>query len=173
MLPTSFLDANIISAAYQSSAEVDELKAKIEIISEILAGHEKRIAGQGNYQQDLEKQFERKGHDQTSLKGRIGKLEKEIEALEDKVDDAAVNDNRGRSLAKFGGSASEIGAMLVNDLTDVQARLTKLEIKVQELDGNVAALTTVVESGGPGHRAVPCRGLRRVLTSSRTRIARD
>lgn len=130
--------------------DIGELKANIEMISQILAGHDKDIRKQADQQQDLEKRFERKNQDQTSLRGLFGKLKKDFHSLEEKFEDMDID--RGRSLSKAGSSGSEAGSYPVREVQELQMNLTELSLKFEraytELEGKCTALGTVVESAG-------------------------
>lgn len=78
-------------------------------------------------------------------------MKKDLQSLQEKFDEADLDNTRGRSRSKAGTSAPEIGSYLLDQVQQVQMRLSELDVRCEkghaELDGKCTALTTVVESG--------------------------
>lgn len=143
--------ANAVSVTHVSSIEMRELKTKMEIVSKILADYDQRFGRQITQQQDVEKRFDRSEKEQTWLRGLFGKLKKDVKSLEEKLDEADVDNSHGRASGNAGHSTSNPVQYFTDQLDRVQVRLTELTIKCEEqhteLDGKCAALATVVEGG--------------------------
>lgn len=142
--------ANTIVAAHESSVDLLELRKNIAMISEVLGDHEKRIAQQSTRTYEIDQTIQRKDKTSTWLQGKIGKLANDIKELDNKVDDIELDNSRGRSLSKTGGSV-DVGAYLMDEVQQMQMRLADLTTSCQkgyeELDGKCTALATVVEGG--------------------------
>lgn len=124
----------------------------MDTIEKILKVYKGKIETQGAQQQDLEKRLDRKCQDQTVLKGRIGTLERELKSLRAEYDGSGCNKKSDFFSSKLGGSASEVGSYLEDEVQRVQLRLSNLEHQCgqthSELGGRCDALAAVIEGGG-------------------------